>query len=124
VRGFSLLELMVVLAIMALLLIVSVHGYQSYFSKINSQHAKLALYSIATKMEDYHQEHATYEGVSLANLGFVNTINTIKNYNFVIADVSQQHFTIIAYAQGTQVNFDKNCKTMSLKDTGEFSCAL
>jgi prepilin-type N-terminal cleavage/methylation domain-containing protein len=121
-RGFSLLELMVVLTIITILLVVSVQGYQAYFSKVNRQHATLMLYSITEALEGYYQKHATYEGANLAKMGVLSKMHSIKNYNFVIANATEQHFTILAYAQGLQANVDKTCKILSLNDLGEFNC--
>jgi len=67
--GFSLIELVVVLLLVAVLLAIAVPGYVHTVEGVHRTMAKLTLMEIAARQERYLQNHKRY-GLSLAQLGF------------------------------------------------------
>lgn len=61
-KGFSLIELMIVIVIIGLLLTVAVPGYRDYVIRGQIAEAKAALSDGRVKMEQFFQDNKTYEG--------------------------------------------------------------
>ncbi len=68
--GFTLVELMVVVAIIGILAAVAIPNYQKYQAKARQSEAKIALASIYTAEKSFSSENGTYTGC-LAQAGFV-----------------------------------------------------
>lgn len=62
VKGFSLIELMIVIVIIGLLLTVAVPGYRDHVIRGQIAEAKAALSDGRVKMEQFFQDNKTYEG--------------------------------------------------------------
>lgn len=62
--GFTLIELMIAVAIISLLAGIAYPSYQSYLEKTRRADAKGALVSFANAMERHYTENYTYEGAA------------------------------------------------------------
>lgn len=62
--GFTLIEVMLVVAIISLLAGIGYPAYQSYLEKARRADAKAALVSFANRMERYYTENYTYTGAA------------------------------------------------------------
>lgn len=69
-RAFSLIELLVVLAIVSILVSLSFPAYQKYRIRTHRIDAQAHLMSIAMRLEEYRRIHHSYADVSLSTLGF------------------------------------------------------
>lgn len=67
-KGFSLIELLISLAIIALLSAIAIPSYQVYFKKARANQVKSDLLMLASQLENYRQNKATYTGASAANI--------------------------------------------------------
>jgi type IV pilus assembly protein PilE len=67
-NGFSLLELLIVLAIMALLSAITAPSYQVYLKKGRASLVKGDLLILASKTESYWQQKTSYEGAKAKNI--------------------------------------------------------
>ena len=72
VRGFTLLELMVVVAIMAILAAIAYNAYGNQVRKSRRAEAKQVLTDLVLKQEKYRSNHPTY-GTTIANIGGANS---------------------------------------------------
>jgi type IV pilus assembly protein PilA len=68
--GFTLVELMVVVAIIGILAAVAIPNYQKYQAKARQSEAKIALASIYTAEKSFNSENGSYTGC-LTQAGFV-----------------------------------------------------
>lgn len=68
-RGFTLVELMIVVAILGVLGVLAIPAYQSYIRNARTSEAKATLETIRLLQEQYYADRRTYrDGASLADL--------------------------------------------------------
>jgi type IV pilus assembly protein PilE len=124
--GFTLAELMITVAIAALLLVVAVPSYQAQVQKSHRTEARTALLDLAGREERWFSSNNAYTNVA-ANLGYV-TLTPVGSgyYNVAIVAVAanpatvpptQAGYTITATAIGLQAS-DTICSTFTVDQTG------
>ena len=114
--GFTLIELMVVIAIIGVISTIAYPSYDSYINKSRRADAKVGLQKLADKQERYYLQNNVYT-TDIA--GGLNTSATSDEgyYTFVVGSASVSGFEITATAVGIQTN-DVNCETLTLSSTG------
>ncbi len=116
--GFSLLELLIVMAIIAILVRISYPLYTSYLIKGRRNQAEIALFYLGSQMENYYVQNSTYQGADLQNLG-VKTYTDDGSYQVAIQSVSEISYLLSAIPLETQKKGDTGCGTLSLDEQGE-----
>ncbi len=115
--GFSLIELMIVLVIMAILISFAIPSYQHYLRHARRRQAEQQLYQIALDFEAYYHKHLSYLNVTLPraidNQYYRFKINLLNQYNFTVVAIpisSQQHDRcgILSINQWQQKQPDQN----------------
>ena len=94
-KGFTLIELMIVVAIIGILAAIAIPNFLNYQCKAKQSEAKANLGSIALCEEAYCAEYDTYSW-SLNNIGFA-TKGTNVRYNYVILHASSDSFEAHAW---------------------------
>jgi type IV pilus assembly protein PilA len=79
-KGFTLIELMIVVAIIGILAAIAIPNFLNYQCKAKQSEAKSMLGNIRTLQEVYFAEESTYG--NLSNIGF-NMTETAKTYKNV-----------------------------------------
>lgn len=122
IKGITLIELMVAIAIIGILSAVAYPSYVDFVLRSNRAEAQTELLRIANLQEQYYMDARTYTA-DMTDLGlgadpFVNN-NTGGNYNFdaTIAD-SGNSFVLTATAIGNQASKDTDCTTFTVDQTG------
>lgn len=114
-NGFSLIELMVVVAIVAILVALALPSYTHYVRKANRTEAQELLLNWANNQELWRATHATYADNTTA-LG----VPTHDKYTFTVSGTTAQNYVLTATATGTQAK-DKekgdSCEVMSLNQS-------
>jgi type IV pilus assembly protein PilE len=113
--GFSLLELLIVLAIVAVLTFIAYPAYSGYITKVRRANAAVALVDLAGRLEQYYEDHHSYQGASLENLG-VNNKNNL--YHLQIKKENAGSYLIEAAPIGKQAQVDKKCGSLLLDQLG------
>ena len=79
-KGFTLIELMVVVAIIGILASIAIPQFNSYQAKARQSEAKIALTSIYTALQSFHVEQQSFTQC-LGSAGFrINTNNAEQRY--------------------------------------------
>ena len=111
-KGFTLVELMIVIAIVALLVALAVPSYTHYVRKANRGEAQKLLLNWANNQEIWRAAHTTYADGTAA-LG----VPTHEKYTFTVSGVTGAAYVLTATAKGNQVG-DKDkgssCNVLTL----------
>ena len=114
-KGFSLIELMIVVAIIAIIAAIAYPSYQSYVKKTKRVEDQAELLSIASHLQRYKVANATFRPnnvpVTLAMLGYpVNSDghysfprNQTATYTISLSDVTANGWRMNARPRNTQL---------------------
>ena len=128
--GFTLVELMIVLAIIAILTVVAYPSYQQYIVRSNRQAVRSMLYAIADRQEQFFLDNKAY-APDMSSLGYAeNTLYVGRDgqlagadadnltYSLRIADATDTSYTVKAWPAGVQAERDTECGNLSLTSSG------
>ena len=125
-NGFSLIELMVVLAIVAILLGVALPSYQSHVLKTKRNVAAAEVMKILGAQEQFFVNNRQYS-TTLANLGMTNPLyidgdgNSVAaasaTYEISLVSASSSTYTLQAVPKNAQAK-DTGCGTMKITVAG------
>jgi type IV pilus assembly protein PilE len=101
-KGFTLIELMIVVAIVAILAAVAVPQYTRYVQQARITEAASALSDMRLKMERYFQDNRTYIGACALNT--VAPPPTAKSFTFACA-LAANTYLITANGTGSVTGF-------------------
>lgn len=114
-NGFTLIELMITVAIVAILAAIAYPSYQDSVRKTKRTTAQADLMELASFMERKYTETNSYNPASLALPFSTSPRDTTVAYNLTkTSDTST--FTLTATPIGAQA--DDDCGVMTLKNTG------
>lgn len=129
-RGFSLIELMIVVAVVAILATLASGSYRNYMLRTNRTEGRMALLAIQAAQErfflqnnQYAQDMATViapanaGGLGVSNLSAAG-VTPSGNYTISFAAVTANTYTIQAVASGQQVHDTAACLTFSVDEQG------
>ena len=107
-RGFTLVELIIVLAVIAILASIAFPSYQDYVQRSRRAVAQTALLETVQAKERFHTANNTYAGSPCAG--------TADHYAVACTVNTATAFTITATPQGGQAS--DACGTLSITHTG------
>lgn len=92
-KGFTLIELMIVVAIIGVLSAVAIPAYKSYVTKSELASGATTVRNLLTNIDMYQQEHGTYVGMTLADVGASQTMSGLGNLDLKALTVSSAQAT-------------------------------
>jgi type IV pilus assembly protein PilE len=127
-RGFSLIELMIVIAVIAIVSTLAITSYKRYVMRANRTEARLALLSIQASQEkfflqnnQYAQSLATAIAAPPAGLGVALDVAGVTlggHYTVSFTAATPTTYTVQAVATGTQTADTAACLTFTINDQG------
>jgi type IV pilus assembly protein PilE len=120
--GFTLIEIMVVVAIVAIIASIALPSYQQSVRKSRRADAVLALQQIQVEQEKLRAECTSYAGNLTGNracgvLGYPKTTSPEDFYNLTLSNESATGYTATATATGLQAD-DAECPNLVLQVSG------
>lgn len=118
-NGFSLIEMMVVLAIIVILTALAFPNFTKQIEQTRRTEATTALLEYALQFEEFYGTNYTYTGADTF-YGLSSNPSTENNYYQLSSDIDEDGdgFTITATAQGTQAG-DTSCLTLTIDNIGQ-----
>ncbi len=111
-RGFTLMELMIVVLIVGILGAIAYPSYMESVRKTNRADAKAALNDVAGRMERCFTTNSTYVGCAFLELSG-------EKYYRISAALATATFTITATPDRKPQTEDTDCPVLTLNNLGE-----
>jgi type IV pilus assembly protein PilE len=121
-RGFTLIELMIVVVVVAILAAIAIPSYRQYVLRSNRTEAKRTLLNVAAAQEKFYLQNNTYASSSALTtappdgLGIQGTTEH-GHYTVAIDAADAATFSATATAQGGQSQ-DSRCASFSINQAG------
>ncbi len=121
--GYTLIELMIVVAIVAILAAVALPSYRDYMRRANRGEAIAELMRLTQAQEKWRANKTSYGFLNATGgLESPDPVATYPITNYAItapaAGISSTTYSITATATGDQLTGDSNCKTLSIDQDG------
>ena len=121
-KGFTLIELMIVVAIIGILAAIAIPNFLTYQAKAKQSEAKVNLGAIGTNAEAWHAEKATYIA-TVAELGWLAQGTTRYGYSYnallVAASTAPESLCTLATRNAVAASPAATASTFTAFATGE-----
>jgi type IV pilus assembly protein PilE len=114
IKGFTLIEMMIVVVIISILSAVATASYRSYVVKARRTSAQEELLQIQQAIEEFYALNHTYNGAYTTN------VKEQYQYSFTVAGAGSSFsgYQLRAEAQGGQKSSDSDCAVLFLNRNG------
>ena len=129
-RGMTLIELMVVVAIVAIVFVIAFPSYERYVVRTKRAVAQNALLQVADRQQQFFMDNKQF-AANLTNLGFNANPFVVDDegsatvaaaadavYSITLSNVTQTTWTATAAPLHGQLSRDTNCGSLSITQAG------
>lgn len=114
-KGFTLLELMIAVAILGILTLITYPSYKTYIRRVRLSEVRTTLLHNAQTMERYYRQNGTFKTYD------ENKLKQNEYFKITLSEVSPDHFTLQADPD-PMTNEGETC-IVTLNDGGTLSAA-
>ena len=119
-QGFSLIELMITVAIISILAGVAYPAYTDFVTRSNRAEAQRELMRLANLQEQVFVDTRAY-AADMTGLGFATATYTTEtgHYDITVSAQTATTFILTARAKSSQATNDSACITITINDAGK-----
>ena len=120
-KGFTLIELMVVVVIIGILAVVSYPSYVRYLQHGRRSDAQTSLLDVANRMDQYYTENNTYviSGATPLTTLNVNTTTPQGYYTLSLSNLTATTFTVTATPKSGTAQANDPCGNLTINELGQ-----
>lgn len=125
IGGFTLIELMITIAIVAILVAAALPSYQSYIRRGQLQEGFSQMSSFQLKMEQYYQDNRFYQDLNTSSecpTALVASL-TSRHFTFNCTLTNPQSYSLQATGRNTTLGYDYSIDQASNRKTLKFAGA-
>ena len=116
-HGFTLIELMIVVAVIAILAAIAYPSYSEYIIKTRRASGSACMMEMAQFMERYYTTNMTYVGAALPTTACRQ--ETAQHYTYSLdGAATATAYRVQAQPQGAQSSSDTKCATLKINQAG------
>lgn len=114
-RGVTLIELLVTLAVVAIIAAIAWPAYERHNMKQRRTEAVVALTKVSAELQRHFSDNLTYEDYEVSD----GITDSLRHYNIAV-ELAAKTYTVTATAIGRQAD-DADCTSLSLDQVGRKS---
>lgn len=121
-NAFSLIELIIVLAIIGVLSVVTYPSFNHYLTRAHRSEGQSALINLACRMEAYHMQNNTYQTATIGSNKKTDVEASALTeggwYVLSIHNATESTYTLKATPSGSQGENDTFCQSLTINQVG------
>lgn len=118
-KGFSLIELLIVLVITSIFATISYPSYRHYVARAHRTDGQMGLLDLACRMETYYSKHDTYQTATIAAGKSTDVLSRNQSpngwYTLSITNITSTTYNLQATPTHAQ---DTRCQSLTLDSSG------
>lgn len=123
-RGFTLIELMIVVAIVAILAAVAVPAYQNYIRRGQLQEGFSQMSAFQLKVEQHYQDNRSYKDTADDTKCPTGLVGNLKSNHFTFSCVlggNKQSYVLSATGRATALGYNYSIDQLNTRKTTMFA---
>jgi type IV pilus assembly protein PilE len=126
-RGFTLIELMIAIVVVAILTAIALPSYSSYVQRGKITEATSSLSELRLRAERHFSDNRTYQNAGATDVGFSEAINGARYFSFDCGAPTPTTFTCTATGLADMAGFtytinESNVRTSAFTVAGWNNC--